>query len=130
MSSLFRPSSQKIRKQQYQYILPGSSSSIRTNSATGYVGVYLNGKGYRARIRVDGKQENFGTYDTAKQAAKAFDDAAIELGIPVSKLNFPKKVPPGYIPKQQGPRSDNTSGFRGECNKRRRKDISSTDQAA
>ena len=52
-------------------------------------------------------------YDTAKQAAKAYDAAAIELGKPSSKLNFPKKVPPGYTPTNNGQRSTNTSGYRG-----------------
>ena len=92
MSSLFRPSSQKIRKQ-YQYILPGSS--IRTNSATGYVGVYLNGKGYRAQIGNNGEQIYIGSsYDTAEQAANAFDAAAMALGRSPSTWNFPEKVPP------------------------------------
>ena len=49
-------------------------------------------------------------YDTAKQTAKAYDAAAIELGRPLSKLNFPKKVPPGYTPTNNGQQSDNTSG--------------------
>jgi len=41
-------------------------------------------------------------YDTAKQAAKAYDAAAIERGRPLSKLNFPKKVPSGYTPTNNG----------------------------
>ena len=56
-------------------------------------------------------------YDTAKQAAKAYDAAAIELGKSLSKFNFPKKVPPGYTPTNNGQRSDNTSGYRGVTNK-------------
>ena len=52
-------------------------------------------------------------YDTAKQAAKAYDAAAIELGRSLAKLNFPKKVPPGYTPTNNGQRSTNTSGYRG-----------------
>ena len=71
------------------------------------------GKRYYAQIQNNGKTEYIGTHDTAKQAAKVYDAAAIELGKPLSKLNFPKKVPPGYTPVNNGQRSDNTSGYRG-----------------
>ena len=74
-------------------------------------------KRYKAQIYFNGKLKYPGTYDTAKQAAKAYDAAAIELGRPLSKLNFPKKVPPGYEPKNNGQRSNNTSGYRGVTNK-------------
>ena len=85
----------------------------RSSNASGYIGVTLKGKRYCARIRIDGKMKVIGTYDTAKQAAKAYDAAAIELGRPLSKLNFPKKVPPGYTPINNGQQSNNTSGYRG-----------------
>jgi hypothetical protein len=77
--------------------MPKSKRTRRSNSASGYFGVTLRGKRYSAYI-YDGKPKYRGTYDTAKQAAKAYDAAAIEAGKPLSKLNFPKKVPPGYIP--------------------------------
>ena len=93
--------------------MPKSKRKRRSNSASGYIGVILRRKRYQAQIRIDGKLENIGTYDTAKQAAKAYDVAAIELGKPLSKLNFPKKVPPGYEPKNNGQRSTNTTGYRG-----------------
>jgi hypothetical protein len=57
-------------------------------------------------------------YDTAKQAAKAYDAAAIEVGKPLSKLNFPKKVPPGYTVTQKDLVSTNTSGYRGVSNRK------------
>ena len=59
--------------------------------------------------------KNLGTHDTAKEAAKAYDAAVIELGKPLSKLNFPKKVPHGYTPTDNGLPSNNTSGYRGVC---------------
>jgi hypothetical protein len=94
--------------------MPKSKRKRRSNSASGYIGVTLTkSKRYQAKIKVDGKLENIGTYGTAKQAAKAYDAAAIELGRPLSKLNFPKKVPPGYTPTNNGQRSDNMSGYRG-----------------
>jgi hypothetical protein len=57
-------------------------------------------------------------HDTAKQAAKAYDAAAIELGRPLSKLNFPKKVPPGYTVTSKKLASNNTTGYRGVSNKK------------
>jgi hypothetical protein len=103
--------------------MPKSKREQRSNSASGYIGVTLRGKRYRAQIRINnGKKQYPGTfactYDTAKQAAKAYDAAAIELGRPLSKLNFPKKVPPGYTPTNNGQRSNNTTGYRGVSNRK------------
>ena len=97
--------------------MPKSKRKRRSNNASGFIGVYLRGKKYYAQIRV-GIQKGLGMHNTAKQAAKAYDAAAIELGKPLSKLNFPKKVPPGYIPTDNGLRSTNTSGYRGVSNKK------------
>ena len=73
---------------------------------------------YQARIRIDGKLKSLGTYNTAKQAAKAYDKEAIKLRRPFSKLNYPKKAPVGYTPIQQPLTSRNTVGYRGVSKKK------------
>ena len=73
-----------------------------------------NGDKYEAVIKIDGKYKNLGSsYDTAKQAAKAYDAEAIKLRRPLFKLNFPKKAPVGYTPIKQTLLSNNTIGYRG-----------------
>jgi len=87
----------------------------RSNSKSGYFGVSLrtsSGK-YRVDIRIDGKTKYLGSYETAKQAAKAYDKEAIKLRRPFSKLNYPKKAPFGYTPIQKALYSTNTVGYRG-----------------
>ena len=78
-----------------------------------YKGVGKNGKGFIARIRINGKDQSFGTFDTPKEAAEAHDRAAIEAGRPTSKLNLPDQVPKGYVPKRKKLYSNNTIGYRG-----------------
>ena len=65
-----------------------------------------------AQIGIDGKVQNHGTFDTPKEAAQAYDRAAIQAGRPTSKLNFLDQVPKIYKPKN-GLYSNNTTGFRG-----------------
>ena len=78
-----------------------------------YKGVYKNGKGFQAQIFIDGKHHFPGTFDTPKEAAEAYDLAAIEAGRPTSKLNFTDQVPKGYVPKRKKLSSNNTIGYRG-----------------
>jgi len=94
--------------------MPKSKRRKRSKSKSGYIGVFkeLSGK-YRVSMYIDGKTKNLGSYDTAKQAAKAHDKEAINLRRPLSKLNYPKKAPVGYTPIQQTLRSRNTGGYRG-----------------
>jgi len=68
---------------------------------------------FEARTKIDGKDQQLGTFDTPKEAAQAYDRAAIQAGRPTSKLNFLDQVPKNYKPKKKKLSSDNTIGYRG-----------------
>ena len=95
--------------------MPKSRRKRRSKRKSGYFGVVKLASGkYRAEIWINGKNKNLGsTYDTAKQAAKAYDKEAIRSRKPFSKLNYPKKAPVGYTPIQKALLSTNTVGYRG-----------------
>ena len=86
---------EKKRKRELEALTSASSSSSsssrmpRPTNASGYWGVRLTGsKRYRATLRqTHNKDKNLGTYDTAEEAAKVYDAAAVELG--KTNLNFP-----------------------------------------
>ena len=78
-----------------------------------YKGVSKRGERFKAQICIDGKQQALGTFDTAKQAARAYDRAAMEAGRPPTTLNYQDKVPMDYKPKMKKLDSRNTIGYRG-----------------
>ena len=80
-----------------------------------YKGVMSDPSGrFQARIYIDRTRPQYlGTYDTAKQAARAYDVAAMEAGRPPCKLNFQDKVPMDYKAKKKKLSSRNTIGYRG-----------------
>ena len=87
-----------------------------------YIGVYKNvyknktqkhRSAFKAQICVDGKMRGLGSFITPKEAAQAYDYAAIHAGHPTSKLNFFDQVPMNYMPKKKKLRSTNTIGYRG-----------------
>ena len=84
-----------------------------TKKEVKYKGVYKNGKRFGAQIFIDGKIYRPGTFDTPKEAAQAYDRAAIQAGRPTSKLNFLDQVPKKYKPKKKKLSSTNTTGFTG-----------------
>ena len=84
-------------------------------------GVIKRGSGrFEAYITIDGKYQSVGMFDTPKEAAQAYDRAAIQAGRPTSKLNFLDQVPKNYKPKKKKLSSTNTTGFRGVYKMRNR----------
>ena len=63
-----------------------------STNTTGYRGVAKQGSRFIARITTGGKQQYIGTFGTAKEAAIAFDLAAIQAKLSKSNLNFPNNM--------------------------------------
>ena len=67
---------------------------VRSTNTTGYKGIEKRSNGtFRARIRIDSKTIRIGPFDTAKEAAFAYDQAAIKKGNKSHTLNFPDGLP-------------------------------------
>ena len=65
---------------------------LKSTNTIGYRGVYKNHNRFIAKIYIDGRLHSVGTFDTAKQAARAYDLAAIQAKRPKSDLNFPDTI--------------------------------------
>jgi len=64
--------------------------SRRSNAESPYKGMWRDGNRWRAAIGVNGKRVNLGTFSTVEEAAKAYNDAAIEYFGEFARLN---KIP-------------------------------------
>ena len=72
--------------------MPKSKRRKRSYSKSGYVGVTKLPSGrFGTQFTINGKNTSIGTFDTAIQAALAYDQAAIKAGKKKSTLNFPKE---------------------------------------
>ena len=65
---------------------------LQSNNTIGYRGVCKNGKNFKAQITIAGKQHGLGTYETAKEAAVAYDRAVLKANLSTTLLNFPDMV--------------------------------------
>lgn len=65
-------------------------------SLSGYKGVSLDGRRYRARVTFSGVVKTLGRFDTALEAAMAYDEAAHELFGEFAGFNFPENYPPPF----------------------------------
>jgi hypothetical protein len=71
-----------------------ANTGLRSNNTSGYKGVYpaRKGKPFRAEISVRGKGFYIGGFDTAIDAARAYDTWAKEIFGDFAVLNFPEIV--------------------------------------
>lgn len=64
-----------------------ASRQRKTSSSTGYTGVYKEHNRYRAVISVDGKSVHIGMFDTAEEAAAAYNKVSREKYGEEGKIN-------------------------------------------
>jgi len=69
------------------------NQNLRKDNKSGYKGVHWHpvDKKWCAKICVHGKRTFLGNYDQVEDAARAYDQAAIELHGEFARLNFPEK---------------------------------------
>ena len=69
--------------------------NVRSNNSSGYRGVsrYANGNKFRGSISIDGTRTRINGFNTALEAALAYDQAAIKAGKKSHTLNFPDGLP-------------------------------------
>ena len=97
---------------------------LKSNNTIGYRGVSKRGNRFHAQIRIAGRVHHLGYFGTTKEAAIAFDLAAIQAKRPKSDLNFPdmihvkKEIP--KIKKRKLVDCRNTSGFNGVSKSRKK----------
>ena len=91
---------------------------LQSNNTIGFRGVYKRRNKFSARICIGGRRHHIGDFGTTKEAAIAYDLAAIQAKRPRSDLNFPflhdseiEIIP--RIKKRKLVNCTNTTGFNG-----------------
>ena len=64
----------------------------KPNATTGLIGVFKDGKTYRAKIRIDGTTHYLGTFNTKEEAGIAYDQFVVDKSTDelIYALNYPK----------------------------------------
>jgi hypothetical protein len=62
---------------------------LNTNNKSGFRGVYKRGEKFGAQLGIKGRKVKVGYFDTAEEAARAYDAVARERLGPSARLNFP-----------------------------------------
>lgn len=78
-----------------------ANQRLRRDSKSGYKGVNRSRSRWQAGIKVDYRQRHLGTFETAEEAARAYDAAAIAAWGEFARLNFPASSPghgPASVP--------------------------------
>jgi hypothetical protein len=87
--------------------------ALRSNNSIGYRGVTKMRKNYQATIKSAGKRTYLGTYDTAKEAAIAYDRAVLKANKSTTLLNFPDMVHNLDVEPKRNTFKLSSTGYRG-----------------
>lgn len=76
------------------YALNAANRPTRSDSRSGFKGVFPNpsGRPWRAQISVNGSKRHLGVFATAAEAARAYDQAALDAWGEHARLNYPKEL--------------------------------------
>ena len=86
---------------------------LHSSNTVGYRGVYKRRKKWQTQLRVGGKFAHLGTYDTAKEAAIAYDRAILKANKSTTLLNFPDMVHNLDVEPKRKKYKRSASGYRG-----------------
>ena len=121
-SKLNYPDGLPIDDEDYDELMdPNKNKKFAAAKSSGFHGVVQKGKRFYAKIYLGNSQKSLGGYDTAKEAALAYDRAVVHHKRPASLMNYPDGLPIDdedyeaiMNPKmKRSLYSNNTTGYRG-----------------